>query len=63
MRNKKFSLKDIEIVQQTEYLNIDNLSKIIGGITSNTADCSKCDCWWSNCNGDTTEKKASESPF
>jgi len=54
MEKKKFSVEDVEMIKENDKFGNDQLLEIVGGKldAAASADCSKCDCAFSNCNGD-----------
>ena len=50
MNTKKFTLDDIQVIEESEQLNDDQLSSIIGGLAAALRYASDCKCSDINCN-------------
>ncbi|MFV0273061.1 MAG: hypothetical protein ACK5HZ_15595 [Macellibacteroides fermentans] len=49
MEKKHFSLNDVQVINNSDNLSDNDLSVIIGGVSSSSSSgCSSCNCWWGN---------------
>lgn len=61
MKKKCFSLNDVKVIIDNDNLSENDLSGIIGGMSSaNTLGCESCNCWWGNENKKKTEDQTKE---
>ncbi|MDL2213050.1 hypothetical protein LJC72_08125 [Bacteroides sp. OttesenSCG-928-D19] len=61
MEKKCFSLNDVKVISDNDNLSENDLSDIIGGISSSSASgCESCNCWWGNENKEKTKEQTKE---